>query len=128
MQNSYRKIMSEKLNGKDSQLLTHYNEGTGRSSNSNLNPMKVIMQELQQMRKDMKDMRGNMTTKGYERYERKHDYSIYRDIITSLLMLDLMSIVLMIAMRTIDLEVEMVVMIELIIEFQGMMSEMKGIM
>ncbi|KAI5650203.1 hypothetical protein M9H77_36208 [Catharanthus roseus] len=45
----------------ESQLLTHYNEGTTGSYHSNLDPMKIIMQELQLMRKDMKEMRGNIT-------------------------------------------------------------------
>ncbi|KAI5653860.1 hypothetical protein M9H77_31047 [Catharanthus roseus] len=46
-------------------------------------------------------------------------------MVTSLLMVELLSIILMIAMRAIDLELEMVIMIELIIEFRGMKLEMK---
>ncbi|KAI5653971.1 hypothetical protein M9H77_31158 [Catharanthus roseus] len=42
------------------QLPTHYNKGTSGSSHSNLDPMKIIMQELQLMRKDMNEMRGNI--------------------------------------------------------------------
>ncbi|KAI5682379.1 hypothetical protein M9H77_03607 [Catharanthus roseus] len=50
----------------EAQLPTHYNGGTSGSSHSNLDPMKVIMQELQLMRKDMKEMRGNITNLSME--------------------------------------------------------------
>ncbi|KAI5675884.1 hypothetical protein M9H77_06834 [Catharanthus roseus] len=43
------------------QLPTPHNEGTSEIPHSNLDPMNVIIQELQQIRKDMMDMRGNMT-------------------------------------------------------------------
>ncbi|KAI5663711.1 hypothetical protein M9H77_23034 [Catharanthus roseus] len=45
----------------EAQLPTRYSERTSESSHSNLETMKVIMQELQLMRKDMKEMRGNIT-------------------------------------------------------------------
>ncbi|KAI5667722.1 hypothetical protein M9H77_17575 [Catharanthus roseus] len=82
------------------QLPTHYNEGTSGSSHYNLDTMKVIMQELQLMRKDMKEMRGNIT----------NDMSLLilnEDMVTSLLMQELLSIILIIAMTTVDLELEM---------------------
>ncbi|KAI5664046.1 hypothetical protein M9H77_23369 [Catharanthus roseus] len=41
----------------EAQIPTHYNEGTSGSSHSTLDLMKVIMQELQLMRKDMKEMK-----------------------------------------------------------------------
>ncbi|KAI5677639.1 hypothetical protein M9H77_08589 [Catharanthus roseus] len=50
----------------EAQLFTHCNEGTSGSSHSNLDPMKVIMHELQLMRKDMKQMRGNITNLSME--------------------------------------------------------------
>ncbi|KAI5676040.1 hypothetical protein M9H77_06990 [Catharanthus roseus] len=50
----------------EAQLLTYYNEGTSGSSHSYLDPMKVIMKELQLMRKDMKEMRGNITNLSME--------------------------------------------------------------
>ncbi|KAI5652997.1 hypothetical protein M9H77_30184 [Catharanthus roseus] len=57
----YRLIVSM-----EAELPTHYNEGISGSSHSNLDPMKVIMQELQLMRKDMKEMRGNITNLSIE--------------------------------------------------------------
>ncbi|KAI5682522.1 hypothetical protein M9H77_03750 [Catharanthus roseus] len=95
----------------EAQLPTHYNEGTSGSCYSNLNPMKVIMQELQVMRKDMKEMRGNITNVSMEhRHQRnteRHVMSLLNgNMVTSLLMLELLSIILMIAMRTIYLELE----------------------
>ncbi|KAI5663504.1 hypothetical protein M9H77_22827 [Catharanthus roseus] len=50
----------------EAQLPIHYNKETSGSSHSNLDPMKVIMQELQLMRKDMKEMRGNITNLSME--------------------------------------------------------------
>ncbi|KAI5672578.1 hypothetical protein M9H77_12942 [Catharanthus roseus] len=44
----------------ETQIPTHHNERTSGSSHSNLDPMKVIMQEFQLIRKDMKEMRGNI--------------------------------------------------------------------
>ncbi|KAI5664101.1 hypothetical protein M9H77_23424 [Catharanthus roseus] len=44
----------------EAQLPTYYNKGTSGNSHSNLDPMKVIMQELQLMRKGMKEMRGKL--------------------------------------------------------------------
>ncbi|KAI5653536.1 hypothetical protein M9H77_30723 [Catharanthus roseus] len=102
----------------EAQLPTHYNEGTIRSCHYNLDPMKVIMQKLQLMRKDMKEMRGN-------------DMSLLilnGDMVTSLLMLELLSIILMITLRAVDLELDMVIVIHLVKEFQGMNLKMEGIM
>ncbi|KAI5652691.1 hypothetical protein M9H77_29878 [Catharanthus roseus] len=99
-----------------SQFPIHYNKGTSGSSHSNLDPMKIIMQELQLMRKDIEEMRGNIINLSKE------------DMVTTLLMLELLSIILMIAMRAIDLELKIVIMIYLVKELQEMKLEMKGIM
>ncbi|KAI5672250.1 hypothetical protein M9H77_12614 [Catharanthus roseus] len=131
MLNHSRKAKTEHRN--EAQLPNHYNEGAHGSSHSNLDPMKVIMQELQHMRKDMKEMRENITN-----FSMKHNSKatlevmslliLNGDMVTSLLTLELLSIILMIAMRAIDLEIEMFTMINLMREFQGMKLEMEGIM
>ncbi|KAI5682507.1 hypothetical protein M9H77_03735 [Catharanthus roseus] len=63
----------------EAQLPTNYNEGTSGSSHSNLDPMKVIMQELQLMRKNMKEMRGDITNVSMEHRDHRniggHDIS-----------------------------------------------------
>ncbi|KAI5682510.1 hypothetical protein M9H77_03738 [Catharanthus roseus] len=56
----------------EAQLPTHYNEGTSGSSHSNLDPMMVIMQELQLMRKDMKEMRGYITNVSIEHRDHRN--------------------------------------------------------
>ncbi|KAI5682538.1 hypothetical protein M9H77_03766 [Catharanthus roseus] len=116
----------------EAQLPNHYNEGTSGSSHSNLDPMKIIIQELQLMRKDMKEMRGNITNLSMEHRDQRNiggmSLLIFNgDMVTSLLMLELLSIILMIAMRAIDLELEMVMMTHLVKEFQGMNLKMEGI-
>ncbi|KAI5667359.1 hypothetical protein M9H77_17212 [Catharanthus roseus] len=50
----------------ETQLPTHYNERISGSSHCKFDPMKVIMQELELMRKDMKKMRGNITNLSME--------------------------------------------------------------
>ncbi|KAI5682001.1 hypothetical protein M9H77_03229 [Catharanthus roseus] len=96
------------------QLSTHYNEGTSGSSHSNLDLMNVIMQELQLMRKDMKETRGNITNLSMEHRDQSNiggqatSHSQW-SMVTSLLMLELFSIILMIGMRAINLELEMVI-------------------
>ncbi|KAI5681915.1 hypothetical protein M9H77_03143 [Catharanthus roseus] len=50
---------------KDVQLPTPYNEGTSESPHSNFDTMKVIMQELQSMRREMGDInKVKVTLKG----------------------------------------------------------------
>ncbi|KAI5682525.1 hypothetical protein M9H77_03753 [Catharanthus roseus] len=56
----------------EAKLPTHYSEGTSGSSHSNLDPVKVIMQELQLMRKDMKEMRGNITNVSMEHRDQRN--------------------------------------------------------
>lgn len=45
----------------EAQISTPHNERTSEGPHSNLDTMKVILQELQHMRKDMTYMRRNMT-------------------------------------------------------------------
>ncbi|KAI5682069.1 hypothetical protein M9H77_03297 [Catharanthus roseus] len=56
----------------ETQLPIPHNEGTSESPHSNLDPMKVIIQELQQMRKDMMDMRRDMTKLSMEQRGRSN--------------------------------------------------------
>ncbi|KAI5666973.1 hypothetical protein M9H77_16826 [Catharanthus roseus] len=55
-----------------SSIPTHYNEGTNGGSHSNLDPMKVIMQDLQVMRKDMKERRGNIANLSMEHRDKSN--------------------------------------------------------
>ncbi|KAI5663949.1 hypothetical protein M9H77_23272 [Catharanthus roseus] len=50
----------------DTQFLTPHNEGTSKSPHSNLDPMRVIMQELQSMRSKMGDMQRDITNLSIE--------------------------------------------------------------
>ncbi|KAI5676935.1 hypothetical protein M9H77_07885 [Catharanthus roseus] len=50
----------------NAQLQTPHNEGTTESPHSNFDPMKVIMQELQSMRKEMGDKRRDITNVSME--------------------------------------------------------------
>ncbi|KAI5681509.1 hypothetical protein M9H77_02737 [Catharanthus roseus] len=56
----------------EAKLPTHYNERTSGSSHSNLDPMKVIIQELQLMRTNMKKMRGNITNLSMEHRDQRN--------------------------------------------------------
>ncbi|KAI5682042.1 hypothetical protein M9H77_03270 [Catharanthus roseus] len=56
----------------EAQLRTHYNEETSGSSHSNLDPAKVIMQELELMRKDMKEIRRNITNLSMEHRDQRN--------------------------------------------------------
>ncbi|KAI5661928.1 hypothetical protein M9H77_21251 [Catharanthus roseus] len=56
----------------EAQLPTHYNGGTSGSSHSNLDPMEVIMQELQLIKKDVNKMRGNITNLSIEQRDQNN--------------------------------------------------------
>ncbi|KAI5663877.1 hypothetical protein M9H77_23200 [Catharanthus roseus] len=93
----------------------------------------VIMQELQLMRKDMKEMRGDITNLSMEHkdqiYIGGHVTSYtqwgYGNFSPHARTFEHNSYDFM---RAIDLELKMVIMINLIREFQGIKLEMKGIM
>ncbi|KAI5680987.1 hypothetical protein M9H77_02214 [Catharanthus roseus] len=60
----------------EAQLPTSHNEGTSESPHSNLDPiLKVIMQEFQQIRKDMTDMRRDITNLSMEHRDRRTIYN-----------------------------------------------------
>ncbi|KAI5664124.1 hypothetical protein M9H77_23447 [Catharanthus roseus] len=109
------------------------NEGTSGSSHSNLDPMKVIMQVLQQMRKGVMNMRRNMTNLPMEyggrnnirEYVTSHTQWGYGNFFPYARSYEHNSYD---CYRAIDLELEMIIMIDLIREFQGMKLEMKRIM
>ncbi|KAI5682097.1 hypothetical protein M9H77_03325 [Catharanthus roseus] len=82
-----------------------------------------LEQQLSSLGKGVKDLKIEEEAI-LEQSSRIQCIIINRDMVTFLLMLDLMSMILMIAMRAIDLELELVIMIELIIEFQGIKLKM----
>ncbi|KAI5677765.1 hypothetical protein M9H77_08715 [Catharanthus roseus] len=93
--------------------------------------MKVIMQDLQLMRNDMKEMRGNITNLSMEHRDqsniREHTTSHtqwgYGNFSPEARTFEQNS---MIATSAIDLELEVVVMIHLVKEFQGMNTNMSN--
>ncbi|KAI5672425.1 hypothetical protein M9H77_12789 [Catharanthus roseus] len=56
-----REALEVTIKSTEAQLPTPHNGRTNKSPHSNLDPMKVNMQKFQQMRKEMEDMRRDMT-------------------------------------------------------------------
>lgn len=76
----------------------------------------------------MKDLKREEEA-NYEQSSRR-DFGGHQmhDMVTFLLMLNLMSIIFIIAMRVIELELKMIIMIHFVKEFQEMMLELEEIM